>query len=86
MPVVPGAESPTTIPVKSVTFQFADAAQTARAQMQAPRSLRDVWAGESAYSGLIFDACLPLGPVVTLKETAWPSLSDLKPPAWIAEK
>ena len=65
---------------------FADAAQTTRAQMQAPRSPQGAWAGENAYSGLIFDACLPLGPVVTSKETVCPSLSDLKPPAWIAEK
>src|SRR6185369_12947999 len=34
----------------------------------------------------MFDACLPLGPCVTSKETFWPSLSVLKPCILIAEK
>src|SRR5919205_228527 len=34
----------------------------------------------------MFEACLPLGPCVTSKETFWPSLSVLNPPIWIAEK
>src|SRR5687768_3388919 len=38
------------------------------------------------YSGRMFEACLPFGPVVTSKETRWFSCSDLKPLDWIAEK
>src|SRR5689334_78912 len=34
----------------------------------------------------MFDACLPLGPVVTSNDTFWPSLSVLKPGMLIAEK
>src|SRR3970040_2249180 len=32
------------------------------------------------------EACLPLGPCTTSKETFWPSLRDLKPLMLIAEK
>src|ERR1700704_5680537 len=38
------------------------------------------------YAGRIFDAWSPLGPVVLSKLTFWPSLRDLKPASWIAEK
>src|SRR6185436_18236741 len=39
-----------------------------------------------AYAAWMLDACLPLGPCVTSKETFWPSLRVLKPCIWIAEK
>src|SRR5512147_2876205 len=34
----------------------------------------------------MLEACLPLGPCTTSKETFWPSLRDLKPLMLIAEK
>src|ERR1700733_3671114 len=33
-----------------------------------------------------FEACRPLGPLVTSNSTAWPSFSDLYPSAVMAEK
>ncbi len=38
------------------------------------------------YSAATFEACRPLGPVVTSNSTAWPSFSDLYPSAAMAEK
>ena len=42
--------------------------------------------GRRYYAAWIFEACLPLGPVVTSKETFWPSFKVLKPSMLIAEK
>ncbi len=42
--------------------------------------------GRRYYAAWIFEACWPLGPVVTSKETFWPSFKVLKPSILIAEK
>ena len=38
------------------------------------------------YSGWTSSACRPFWPWTTLKETFWPSCSDLKPVPWIERK
>src|ERR1700722_15597681 len=38
------------------------------------------------YRPTTFSACRPFGPCLTSNSTAWPSLSDLYPSDWIAEK
>src|SRR5690606_2293215 len=38
------------------------------------------------YSGWTSSACRPFWPCTTLKETCWPSCSDLKPVPWIERK
>jgi len=38
------------------------------------------------YAGLILDACLPFDPLVMSKVTFCPSVKDLNPLDWIAEK
>src|ERR1700754_3916915 len=38
------------------------------------------------YSGWMFAACLPFGPVLTSKETRWFSFNDLNPSERISEK
>src|SRR5450432_792836 len=39
-----------------------------------------------SYRTFTFSACQPLGPLVTLNSTAWPSGKLRKPLDWIAEK
>src|SRR5690606_26291011 len=39
-----------------------------------------------AYSGWTSSACRPFWPWTTLKDTFWPSCSDLKPVPWIERK
>src|ERR1017187_9391466 len=51
-----------------------------------PPKEKDGGSASANYRAATFEACRPLGPVVTSNSTAWPSFSDLYPSAVMAEK